>query len=326
MREQLPTWARRMIAVLAWATLAVTLLVSFTQLFGIDDRRIVAVLQALTPFVLLSAVPIGAVALLYRKYPMAGVSLVPIITFAVLAAPLVLASSPPSTDDAAPRFTLTFANLLAKNTTPEQAAADVVATGADVLVLGEFTPTYQAAFEQLVGDDYPFRAEHPLPSPAGIAVWSRFPIRTGGVVDLEGRPTVDVVLDVDGRAARVIGVHPSPPTHDAAYWVQQLRDIGDLAADSDLPTVVAGDFNASRWHPSFRELLDRGWTDAHEALGDGWSVSWPTDEGVLPPTFVRLDHALFGDGIAPVKLRDYAVTGSDHEAFMVEFGFTPRGT
>ena len=313
-----------MIEIVAWAALAVVLLVSFTQLAGIDDRRIVAVLQALTPFVLLSAVPIGAVALLYRKYPMAIVSVVPLVVFAVLAAPLVLASSPPAVDDTAPRFTLTFANLLAKNATPEQAAADVAATDADVLVLGEFTPAFATAFEALVGTRYPYRAEHPLPTPAGIAVWSKFPIRTGGVIDLEGRPTIDLVLDVDGRAARVIGVHPSPPTHDAAYWVQQLRDIGDLAADGDVPTIIVGDFNGSRWHPSFRELLDRGWTDVHEALGEGWSVSWPTDEGVLPPTFVRLDHALFGTGIAPVELRDYAVTGSDHEAFMVEFGFTPR--
>lgn len=313
-----------MIEIAAWVALAVMLVVSFTQLAGIDDRRIVAVLQALTPFVLLSAVPIGAVALLYRKYPMAIVSVVPLVVFAVLAAPLVLASSPPAVDDTAPRFTLSFANLLAKNATPEQAAADVAATDADVLVLGEFTPEFATAFEALVGADYPYRAEHPLPTPAGIAVWSKFPIRTGGVIDLEGRPTIDLVLDVEGRAARVIGVHPSPPTHDAPYWVQQLRDIGDLAADGDVPTIIVGDFNGSRWHPSFRELLDRGWTDVHEALGEGWSVSWPTDEGVLPPTFVRLDHALFGTGIAPVELRDYAVTGSDHEAFMVEFGFTPR--
>ena len=313
-----------MIEIAAWVALAVMLVVSFTQLAGIDDRRIVAVLQALTPFVLLSAVPIGAVALLYRKYPMAIVSVVPLVVFAVLAAPLVLASSPPAVDDSAPRFTLTFANLLAKNATPEQAAADVAATDADVLVLGEFTPEFATAFEALVGTQYPYRAEHPLPTPAGIAVWSKFPIRTGGVIDLEGRPTIDLVLDVEGRAARVIGVHPSPPTHDAPYWEQQLRDIGDLAADGDVPTIIVGDFNGSRWHPSFRELLDRGWTDVHEALGEGWSVSWPTDEGVLPPTFVRLDHALFGTGIAPVELRDYTVTGSDHEAFMVEFGFTPR--
>ena len=313
-----------MIAVVAWLALAVALLVSLTQLLGIDDRRIVAVLQALTPFVLLSAVPIGAVALLYRKYPMAAVSLVPVLTFAVLAAPLVFGASPPATDAAAPRFTISFANLLMKNPTPDKAAGDVAATDADVLVLGEFTEQFGTELATLVGDDYPYRVEHPLPTPAGIALWSRYPIRTGGVIDLEGRPTVDVVLDVDGRAVRVIGVHPSPPTHDAAYWVQQLRDIGDLAADGDLPTVITGDFNGARWHPSFRELLDRGWTDAHEAMGDGWSVSWPTDEGVLPPTFVRLDHLLFGTGIAPVQLRDYSVTGSDHEALMVELGFTPR--
>lgn len=313
-----------MIEIAAWAALAVMLLVSFTQLAGIDDRRVIAVLQALTPFVMLSAVPIGGVALLYRKYPMAIVSVVPVVVFAVLAAPLVLASKPPAVDDTAPRFTLTFANLLAPNVTPELAAADVAATGADVLVLGEFTDEFAAAFEALVGADYPYRAEHPLPNPAGIALWSKLPIRTGGVIDLEGRPTIDVVLDVDGRAARVLGVHPSPPTHDAPYWVQQLRDIGDLAADGDVPTVIVGDFNAARWHPSFRELLDRGWTDVHEALDEGWSVSWPTDEGMWPPTFVRLDHALFGTGIAPVQLRDYSVTGSDHEAFMVEFGFTPR--
>jgi len=47
------------------------------------------------------------------------------------------------------------------------------------------------------------------------------------------------------------------------------------------------------------------------------------DRGVLPPPFVRIDHALFGDGITPVAIDDLDVPGSDHKGFVATFAFTP---
>ncbi len=78
---------------------------------------------------------------------------------------------------------------------------------------------------------------------------------------------------------------------------------------------MIGDFNASYWHPAFRDLLRQGLTDAHMALGKGWSTSWPTDEFI--PPFVRLDHTLTGNGLVSTDVDDFRLTGSDHAAFVV---------
>ena len=56
-----------------------------------------------------------------------------------------------------------------------------------------------------------------------------------------------------------------------------LATIGDEATSPGPPTIVVGDFNASRWHPPFRRLLRRGLRDSHEWLGHGFSTSWPND-------------------------------------------------
>jgi len=68
--------------------------------------------------------------------------------------------------------------------------------------------------------------------------------------------------------------------------------------------------------------MARGWRDAHELLGHGWSVSWPMDEGLLPPPFVRIDHALFGNDLTPTAIDDFEVTNSDHKGFVVTFALT----
>lgn len=195
-------------------------------------------------------------------------------------------------------------------------------------MLVEFTPTLAALLADAVDpDDYPYRYEELHASPSGIGLWSRRPIADGGVVTIGTRVSVDVVLDVDGTDTRVVALHPFPPTYNTPGWADELRAIGEHTADSPLPTVLVGDFNGSRWHPAFRDLLDRGWADTHEQLGHGFSASWPMDEGWLPPPFIRLDHALYSDGVVPVRITDVAITGSDHLGFVAEFGFSrPAGS
>ncbi|MFM7685959.1 MAG: endonuclease/exonuclease/phosphatase family protein [Actinomycetota bacterium] len=317
-------WLPRALHIGGWAAAAVMLGLCLTQWFGVDDRRTVAALQALTPYVLVWSLPLGVAAALMKRPWLAISMAAPLLTLAVLAAPIVFHPDPADAAGA-PTVSVAFANTLYSNPTPELAAAALAATDADVLVMAEFTPEMQTALAAAVGDAYPHRSESVMPRPSsnGIAVWSRLPIVSGGPVEVGGRTAVDVTVQVAGTVVRVLAVHTSPPTHDAAYWGRQLRAVRDRAARGDVRTLVVGDFNGSRWHPSFRALLDSGWTDTHEAMGRGWSVSWPTDEGWLPPTFVRLDHALFGKGLSPTTLRDLDVPGGYHRGFTATYAVMP---
>ncbi|MDO8361616.1 MAG: endonuclease/exonuclease/phosphatase family protein [Actinomycetota bacterium] len=316
-------WAPKTLEVLGWTALLPMLGLCVTQWFGIEGRRTIAAFQALTPWVLVWAAPIALAASLTRRHPLAIASLAPLITLLALSAPVVFHGSAPAAAAGSPRLTIAYANALYSNPTPERAAAELLSSDADVLVIVELSNPMRQSMEALVAEgDYPFRDQTPFGGAGGIGIWSRREIVSGGIVAVDGRPTVDVVLDVDGSEMRVLGVHPYPPTFNAHSWSQQLAAIGDTFAASTLPTVVVGDFNGSRWHPSFRNLLGHGLRDTHEVLGLGWSVSWPMDEGLLPPTFVRIDHALFGTGVTPTSIRDVVISGSDHKGFVVTFAFT----
>lgn len=308
---------------LAWLVLLPMLGLCLTQWFGIEGRRSITALQALTPWVLVWALPLALAAVTTRRYPLALTALIPLVTLLVLSYPIVFNSGAPKAAADSPVITVVYANLLYSNPVPEHAAQTLLSADADVMVMVELAiPLHDAVVSATPADDYPYRAEHVDGGGTAIGVWSRHPFASGGVMEVARRPTVDVVLDVDGRGVRVLAVHPYPPTRDAVGWSAQLDAIGQLATNSTLPTLVVGDFNASRWHPSYRALLAMGLRDSHEALRHGWSVSWPMDTGMLPPPFVRIDHALFGDGITPVAIDDVEVPGSDHKGFVVTFGFT----
>ncbi len=321
----MPRWLPRTLEIAGWAVLAPLLGLCITQWFGIEGRRTITAFQALTPYALLCAVPVSLAASVTRRHALALVALVPVVTLLVLAFPVVFHTTAAEAQAGAPRLTVAFANCYFENPTPATTAAAMAATDADVLVMVEYTPQLHDALVAVLHDDYPYRLERARLDGGGVAVWSRFPVLTGGITRVSDRPTVDVTIDVHGRTVRVLGVHTFPPTHNAKDWQQQLRDIGTTAGDSSLPTVIVGDFNASWWHPSFRALLHQGWRDTHQTLGQGWGASWPANRGWLPPPFVRIDHALFRSPVTPIAIRDLHVPGSDHVGLVATFAVNSTG-
>jgi endonuclease/exonuclease/phosphatase (EEP) superfamily protein YafD len=298
-----------------------------TQWLRFDRARIIAELQALTPHVLALAVPLAMVAALNGSGTLTALALVPLATLLVLALPIVVRLDTPP--DAPTALVLGCVNLLGvDNPSPEHAAAAIARHDADVWVFVEITPVLADAMHTALGRPTLHRAEILDEGTDGIAVWSRWPITAGGIIDMPGRRVADVVVAQGDLSVRVLALHTHPPTQGAAQWADELQHIGDLADDRPFPTVIVGDFNAARWHPSFRRLLRRGWVDAHEAVGKGWGASWPADRGWMPPPFVRLDHALVGrrNGgdrqLATLRVVDIVVPGSDHHGFVAEFAVT----
>ena len=129
----------------------------------------------------------------------------------------------------------------------------------------------------------------------------------------------------DGAAVRIVLAHPNPPItdHGLRHWEPSMRRIAEIGAEPGPPTLIVADLNAARWHPPFRRLLARGWRDAHESVGRGLSVSWPTT-GRWPLPFVRLDHGLAGPGLDVLAVRDVDLPGSDHRGFVVTVAPTGR--
>ena len=91
-----------------------------------------------------------------------------------------------------------------------------------------------------------------------------------------------------GFAVTLTAVHPRAPIYlhapvpgHARAWRRELAMIRQTLAAGDGPQVVAGDFNASRDHRPFRELLAAGMVDcADVSQNRSWrGFAWPAKAG-----------------------------------------------
>jgi len=297
-----------------WVAVALMWIVCVTQWMGFDAFRPVAILQSSTPWLLGAATPMCLLAIALGHWVFAIACMPAMATFVLLAKAIRVAEEP--FDGSTPEFTVAFGNLLAKNRRPDEVVRAMAETAADVLVLVEFTPQMRDALHTMFGDRYPHRCEVPLPKPAGIGVWSRLPFERADVLSTVDRPTIDVDLRTSSGRVRLLAVHTITPTLNSPGWAAEIRALGSVAQGPD-PTVLIGDFNAARWHPTFRRLLAEGWRAAHEVVGRGWSRSWPVAHYPFP-LFVRVDHALVRS-VTPVDVVDIDLPGSDHRGFVAGF-------
>jgi endonuclease/exonuclease/phosphatase (EEP) superfamily protein YafD len=309
---------RRVVRLLAWLATAGIGTVAASQAFGGTWLAPLFVLQALTPYLVVLGVPLLVVAVWLRARLMALLALAGVLGLGSLLIPMFDRPELPVVEPTAPRLVVAHANAYFENERHDLAAVDIMSIEADVLAVTEYS--YEVA-EQLtrqgVAERYPYRAVRDAPYRNGIALFSKFPLVDALVAPIGTQMGIVATVEVGGRPVRVIVAHPLPGVRqqDIGQWADDLRSLGRLVGSSDVPTLVVGDLNSSRWHPPYRHLLAWGLTDAHEALGRPWSMSWPMDKP--GPPFVRIDHALFTDGIVPVEIRDVEVTGSDHLAFVL---------
>ena len=211
------------------------------------------------------------------------------------------------------------ANVLYVNQTPEILLEELLATDADVLVLEEVSPRWQALLEtERVHAMWPHREMMVRPDAFGIAVLARHPIRDAALVDLMGVPMVDATVDIAGRDVRVLGVHTLPPV-DSEYadvWRAQLAQLRMHVGGIDEPLIVAGDLNGTLHNGGVRALREAGVTDVHDALGRGLDTTWPNGVFSAPP--LALDHVLVSRHFTPRDVRIGQGAGSDHRPIVAD--------
>ncbi len=125
------------------------------------------------------------------------------------------------------------------------------------------------------------------------------------------------VIQVGGVAMRVTAAHPLPPTPgEEAIWHQELTQLGQRMARDPMPQIVAGDFNATYDHATFRRLLGGRFQDATRTAGRGLKLSWsPMNVGPGFP-LVDIDHIVTEGGAAIADVASLPISGSDHRAIV----------
>lgn len=256
-----------------------------------------------------------------------------LIRFAPLPIGLLTAS-----DDVHDVRVLTF-NIWVNNAQIEDSVDWVLAQDADVLILEELVETNLSQLPRL-NTAYPYSAY----IAGSVRVFSRYPLLEQALVMLEpadsewdGRAAVRTVIEIDGQAIVIYGVHLSLPRreqphfnlttsidtlnfilrYDESHRNTQIRTLAEHIDSEENPVILAGDFNTSHSSPILGNLTSVGLRDSFRVVGTSWGMTWP----YLPPKYpmIRIDYVWSTAELAPLRIQVGEFVGSDHLPLVVDF-------
>ncbi|WP_342215536.1 endonuclease/exonuclease/phosphatase family protein [Nocardia cyriacigeorgica] len=148
----------------------------------------------------------------------------------------------------------------------------------------------------------------------GTGIYSRYPLRDTKNYDGFLLNNISAIMDHPDRGAiAVYAFHPVPPPLDFGRWQRELSAIRDILEVEQRPAIVGADFNATRDHSAFRELLRGRFESAADQAGAGPLRSYPQDRRWGP--VIGIDHVLLADATAD-EVWTMVVPGTDHRAVL----------
>ncbi len=197
----------------------------------------------------------------------------------------------------------------------------------DVLAVQDLTPHMVSRLAAAgLGQLLPFSHLDPRPGSADTGLWARWPLTplppVPGLTAAAPRARIN---PPGGQPVTLTAVHPLAPMRGHAdIWQRELALIRQTLATVDESQVVAGDFNASRDHRPFRDLLAAGFLDcADSSQSRSWpGFTWPTAGGMLP--VMRLDHVLVSRTATVRMTRAIRLPRTDHHGVLAAIEFTKK--
>ena len=191
----------------------------------------------------------------------------------------------------------------------------------DLLAIQELTPAMVSRLTAArLTQVLPFSHLDPRPGYRGTGWWARWSLTplppVPGLNAAAPRARID---PLGGFPVTLTAVHSDAPVkRPADKWRRELAMIRRTLAAVDEPQVVAGDFNATRDHGPFRELLAAGFLDcADSSQNRSWpGFTWPS----LP--VMRLDHVLVSQSASVLMARTVRVSRTDHHGVLVDIEFS----
>lgn len=199
------------------------------------------------------------------------------------------------------------ANAWFRNPAPEQLAAVIRASEADVVALQEVTDRMTPLLDSL-RDLYPHQASGKVHGVGATMLLSRYPLDLRPPVGEDLSSFVHARVSLPTGPVEVFAVHlvvPFAPEHmgDSARLAARVASM-----TADAPVIVAGDFNATPWMVGLGRIRDAG----RLAHAEGLRPTFPEALGWLA---LPIDHVLVR-GFAPAGSRRIGGTGSDHAAIL----------
>ena len=278
-------------AALGWMVVAVLAAIVVTRrlpsVLSIEEGSGLAIVYDVLPILLILAWLIEVVALSTGHWLLALVAGGLCVYHLVLLVPRLIAARRPWWTRDAPTIDIVVANVYVDNETPADAARQLVATDADVVIILESTPSFIAIFDGAGGADaFPHRVTDPDDhSDYAVTLVAKSPSGPRSkMADIGPLRLAIGDVDVGGTSTLVIGLNPmatvDPGGHDT--WKEQIEALKEFVQTLTGPVIIAGDLNTTRYRPEFEELLELGFSDAIDSLGKGLNPSFKlSSDGVL---------------------------------------------
>ncbi|NUR27560.1 MAG: endonuclease/exonuclease/phosphatase family protein [Catenulispora sp.] len=319
-----------------WAyrtALAVAPLWAFTRVAGLETNVLAYTpatqLLAFTPYAaVLSLIPL-AVTAVRREWPAAAVALVATLTLVTCTLPRAFGGPVAAARPGGPTLRVLTANLSLGEADANAVVALVRAHHPDVLLLQEYTPEAETAFDRAgIAALLPYRITHPSDLAAGSALFSRLPLEDPGYrKNWGGFYQVHATVAPPGGAPVLLeSVHTCSPFSLGQLHCWRTDMAREPHADDSPPgtlRILAGDFNATLDHSPLRTLIGHGYRDAAEAVGAGLVGTWGPygRHPFVPP--VALDHVLAATPIGIGSVSVYGVPRTDHRAVLATLTLPP---
>jgi endonuclease/exonuclease/phosphatase (EEP) superfamily protein YafD len=299
---------------------------------NVDEGSGLAVAFDVLPILLLAAWAVAIAAVLTDHWLLAAIGAALVVYHLAVVVPRLVAARKPRWVKHAPTLEVVVANVFIDNKTPRDAARQLVATSADVVIVVESTAAFMGTFDEVGGSDsYPNRVSDP-DDDSDYAVTLATKCELGPRTRMASIGPLKLAIadiDVGGVSTLVLALNPmatvDPGGHET--WKEQIEVLMDLVPTLTGPLIIAGDLNSTRYRPEFEELLELGLKDAFDSLGKGLDTSFKLGaDGVLGRVgaVARLDHALVTEAVFPLSVEDLEACGSDHLPFKLKVAV--RGT
>lgn len=197
----------------------------------------------------------------------------------------------------------------------------------DVLLIVECDREWHVALQSLIDDGtYPHHHRIPRWHGFGIAVFSKLPIGKKQVIQLTADKTDVPMLICDVKVGdkqlRLAGVHVMSPTSQYRMELRNLQfeEAAKILSNSELPTIVAGDFNCTPWSPFLNQFLNE--TDYRDSRhGFGYQGTW--NAHYHWPALIPIDHAFVSPEIHVHNRFVGKTTTSDHYPIIFDVSIRP---
>jgi endonuclease/exonuclease/phosphatase (EEP) superfamily protein YafD len=320
------------VAALDWGVAGLIAAVLWVRLTPRVTGPTIAILIDSLPMFAVAGVVVIVAAVLESQWVLALEAAILSVLVMLMLAPRARRDPQPGWADAAPCVRITVANVFSSNRSPARAAASLLESDADVIIVNEASPRFVECLD-VVGATrrYPFRLiDMEESEDYRVAILSRRAFLQSDVVTVGPLRAARAVIDLDGTSLTIVGVHLRTALERGGHarWLAEVATLRELAATLERPAVIGGDFNATFGRRELAAVLQEGWRDTHDTLGRGLQPSLrAAASGPLHPLFtvLRVDHLLASEGVTPLDVQHVEADGSDHRPFVATLAVEPEG-